>query len=355
MSANLDTSNGRVNMAFTGDRNDIWHREGTQLQPGMSIEQWATAAGLKWHSESTPVFARLPDGTEIATPWFAGIRSDTRYPLGIHSERYETHQPQDFLEFMFQYVSVDPRFAMDTAGAIDHGKRIWANASYAEDMTIGGDQHRVYLLGCTAFDGTLASTFIASFVRTVCDNTMRANLALRGVPSIKLRHNTKFDADRVGKQLAEVVKTFEAYKAMGDAMAARHVDEMQLKCLFKSVLDIPWDTPVKDVSARKVNQYKALWDAYAQTGRETEPGTAWCALNGVTRWVDHDRDVRGNGAPADTARFTSANFGPGVALKEKAVAFLTDEDLLRAVSDKTASDSDVAGILKQAFRPSKFN
>ena len=358
MSANLDTSNGRINMAFTGDRNDIWHRQGTEMQDGMSIEDWATAAGLKWHVEPIQAFAHMPDGTEIATPWYAGIRSDTRYPLGMHSVRFQNHQPQDLLEFLDQYVTADPRFRMNTAGSIDHGKRIWANASFVDDMTVGGDKVRAFLLTTTAFDGTLATTLMTSFLRTVCDNTLRGNLALTNVPSIKLRHNTAFDKERIGKQLAAVVQSFEAFKAMGDAMAAKHVGEMETKCLFKTLLDIPWDTPVDKVTPRKVNQYKQLWDAYATTAQETEQGTAWCALNAVTRYVDHERSTRGSDGTDNgiaSTRFASANFGPGALLKEKAVAFLSDDSLLAAISSKTASDNDVSAMLRQPLRPSKFN
>jgi hypothetical protein len=81
-----------------------------------------------------------------------------------------------------------------------------------------------------------------------------------------------------------------------------------------------------------MNQFSALRSAYSATVREgTERGTVWTALNAVTRYVDHDRSTR-NGDNQESARFDSAQFGSGAALKAQAWNLL-----MPLVRDKVAA------------------
>ena len=56
MAHNIDFSNGRANFAFTGSRDAIWHRLGTQMKDGMSLDDWRVAAGLDWTAELHPAY-----------------------------------------------------------------------------------------------------------------------------------------------------------------------------------------------------------------------------------------------------------------------------------------------------------
>jgi Domain of unknown function (DUF932). len=144
MAHNLDFSTGRAAIAFAGDRHNIWHRQGQQMQPGMSIEQWADAAGLNWTAIRTPAFHQLPDGRfEQIAGWSYMTRSDTLKPLGYVSDAsYKPVQPADVLDWFTRYISVDDRFALDVAGALDGGRKIWATATYNGDITVAGDSHK---------------------------------------------------------------------------------------------------------------------------------------------------------------------------------------------------------------------
>ena len=62
MAHNLDMTNGRANMAFIGNRNDIWHRLGQQMTANQSIDDWARAAGLNWEAVKVPAIASLSSG-----------------------------------------------------------------------------------------------------------------------------------------------------------------------------------------------------------------------------------------------------------------------------------------------------
>lgn len=333
MAHNLDMTNDRVNFAFLGDRKDIWHRLGDEMQPGMTIEDWADASGLNWNAIKVPAIASLSgsqfDHLDAASRFrrvegqnFV-VRSDTGHPLGYVSDRYQPCQPQEVLDWFQRYIGVDDRFVLDTAGSLKQGEIIFVTAKFIEPLSIVGDKHIARLLMTTTFDGTGSTINKALMTRVVCNNTLDAGLAERGA-TVRTRHNTKFDVDKVAGELANIAKGFTAYASMAEAMALRNMAVSEVSDFFKACLEIPFDAKQGDLSTKKQNQFTALQSAYRATVAEgTKAGTAWAALNTITRYVDHDKTVRdASGSRKDEARVLSANFGSGAALKAKAVNLL---------------------------------
>lgn len=328
---NLDMTNGRANIAFLGSRQDVWHRMGQEMVPGMSIAEWAKAAGLEWSAIKVPAIAAL-EGKEfdhieagsrfrrVADRNFL-VRSDNGAPLGYVSGRYKTVQPAEVLEWFERYIAVDDRFQLDVAGSLGNGETIWATATFRDKLSIADDAHVARVLMTTTFDGSGATINQGTMTRVVCNNTL--NVALSDNRSVvRTRHSATFDAKKVGDELARIAQGFATYKAMGDAMAANSMAADEVSTFFKQVLSIPEEIKWEDVSTRKQNQFDALRAAYTTTSSETKAGTAWAALNAITRYVDHDRSVQKGDVGVDTSRFVSANFGSGANLKAKAVDLL---------------------------------
>jgi len=330
MAHNIDMTGGRANIAFMGSRKDIWHQLGTEMAPGMSIEDWAVAAGLNWQAIKSPArlslhgpeFAHLSEAERaaIVPDRFDIVRSDNGHPLGYASNVYQPCQPRDVLSWFQQYIGVDDRFSIDVAGSLKNGEIIWATAGYNGDISVAGDKHRARLLMTTTFDGSGATINQATMTRTVCENTLRASLSDKRA-IVKTRHNTKFDARAVGKELGAIAQGFAEFKAMGDAMGSVHMSERDTVAFFKALLDIPFDATSADISGKKRNAFDALANAYEVTLNEGTPAcTQWTALNAVTRYVDHDKNVKGDDKAE--SRFLSSNFGSGAAMKAKAIGLL---------------------------------
>lgn len=331
MAHNIDMTNGRANIAYMGSRLDVWHRLGQEMESGMSIQQWAAAAGLDWTARPVEIIPALvgpswdhiePSKRMLPAPSRRAIvRSDNAHVLGVVSDQYQPVQPVEVLEWFEQYIGVDDRFALDVAGSLKNGEIIWATATFRDSLNIVGEEHKARLLMTTTFDGSGATINKATMTRVVCNNTLDAALADK-TAIIRTRHNTKFNAERVGAELAAIAAGFEHYKAMAEGMVQIQQTQQDVANFFKGLLDIPFDAKEADISGRKMGQFKALAGAYKETVAEgTQPGTAWTALNAITRWVDHDRSTRG-GDSQDEARVLSANFGTGAALKAKAVGLL---------------------------------
>ena len=373
MSHNLDFSTGKAGFAFRGDRNDVWHRLGQQYQPGWTVDDWLKNAGLNWTAEKVPAYAdlsALPCASSAltvldkATLHGSGMRrvekrhfmarSDNAHILspGAITDAYHAVQPRDLFDWFQRYCAVDDRFQLDAAGSLKQGEIIWATATFNGAQTVAGDAHKARLLMTTTFDGSGSTINRATMTRVVCNNTLDAALADKQKSIVRTRHNTRFDAAKVGAELATIAKGFDAYKAMGEAMAMHRVTPDQVSKLFKYVLDIPFDMPQADVSTRKLNQFSELGQSLVRTRSERDETnsttSAWTALNAVTRYADHERSVRGNGDAAEK-RFGSSAIevgGTGQLLKAKAVAYL--EDSIGVQWGKDAPD-DVKKFLSQPF------
>lgn len=321
MAHNIDMSNDRANVAFRGSRSDVWHKLGQEMAEGMTIKDWAKAAGLDWTAVPQEAFACV-DGEMIRVPdRYFNVRSDTKHVLGAISDRYQNVQPIDVLHWFERYTAVDDRFELDVAGSLKQGEIIWATATFNGDITVAGEAHVARLLMSTTFDGSGATNNQATVIRTVCNNTLSAaQFDKRAV--VRTRHNTKFDAAKVAKELASIAQSVEVYKLMGDALAKAEMAKEEVATFFKSMLDIPAEALAKDITTRKTNQYMDLARAYQTTLAEgAEPDSAWAALQAVTRYVDHDRTTRG--AETETeGRFVAAQFGSGAAFKDKAMQLL---------------------------------
>jgi len=337
MAHNLDMTGGRANIAFLGSRNDVWHRMGQEMLPNQSVDDWIKAAGLGWEAIKVPAIAALEgprfdhiDASKrflpVADRSFV-VRSDTAGVLGYVSgeseaQGYQIVQPRDQFDWFQRYISVDDRFALDAAGSLDDGKRIWATAVYRDGIDVAGEKHSARVLMSTTFDGTGSTINQCTVTRVVCSNTLRMAHA-DGRAVIKTRHSTRFDAAKVGKELAQLAQGFATFKAIGDAMAGVEMSADQISKFFKECLEIPFEAKPDDISTRKFNQFKDLSRCYKTSVTEgAAANTPWAALQAITRYVDHDRSVQNGDMTESVARFRSAQFGSGDALKGKAMGLL---------------------------------
>jgi phage/plasmid-like protein (TIGR03299 family) len=318
-------------MAFIGDRNDIWHRFGEQMQPGETIEEWARRANMQWLAVMVPALAALQGEAFEHVPAESRIvevpgqrflaRSDNGHVLGYVSDGYQIVQPFQVLEWFRDYIANDSRFELDVAGVLGAGERVWATAKFNGDLTVAGEQHTSRVLMVTSFDGSLATRNKMVVTRVVCQNTLAVGLGER-TPNITTRHSTKFDAARVGRELSKLAQSTERFKAIGDAMATVHLDSNAMLSFFRQCLEIAESEKLEDISTRKQNQLAALASAHDRSVAEgAERFTAWSGLQAVTRYADHERSTRG-GDDENAARFDSANFGSGDQLKQRAMGIL---------------------------------
>ena len=303
-------------MAFV--RETPWHGLGNRLPEKQPLDVWLQAAGMDWIIENTEALYSTGSGSErrIQVNPDARVlyRSDTGAPLSVVSNRYQVVQPREILEFYRELVEVGG-FALETAGVLKGGKKLWALAKTGEEFLLrGADRVKGYLLLATSCDGTLATTAQFTSVRVVCNNTLQLATDKEKDGAIKVPHSTTFDPDAVKAALGVGASAWNRFAETAQVLAERKVNRLDVTKFVISVLG-DRDAPLTAQPNEKA--LKGVIELFAGQGKGSQlasaNGTAWGRVNAVTEYVDHHRRAK-----SQDTRLDSAWFGQGAGIKAKA-------------------------------------
>ncbi|MGQ3053663.1 MAG: DUF932 domain-containing protein [Roseateles sp.] len=298
-----------------------WHQIGNQLPPKQSIEVWAEKAGMDWSICEAPVRYMTEQAGVLGSIMSFDeqkvlYRSDTKAPLSVVGDRFRVVQPLQILDF-FREISDVSGLSLETAGCLKGGRKFWALARTGKEATLkGSDTVHSYVLLASGCDGSLATTATHTSTRVVCANTLA--IALNGATNaIKVPHRTSFDAMAVKKQLGIAVSQWDTFMQNMKLLAERKVKRSEA---MQYLLNVVSDTAAPPQTTGLANEraLKRMLELFDGHGRGAElaaaKGTAWGLLNSVTEYVDHERRAR-----SPEARLDGAWFGPGAALKQRAL------------------------------------
>jgi phage/plasmid-like protein (TIGR03299 family) len=319
MSHDIDNSTGKPAMAYVGEL--PWHSLGERLPPGRDIDEWVRAARLDWEIRMLPVSYQF-EGRNLLMPDRCVLaRSDSGAALSIVSNEYLVVQPKEVLEFYRDLVATR-HYTLETAGALDGGRKVWALAKTGLVKGVAGDpadKLGAYVLLATSCDKSLATTATFTSVRVVCQNTL--TFAMHDMKdklrrSIKIDHTRKFDPAEIREELGLMDESFERFLEQINPMAAQKVSDsdasLYFQSLFQSDRERQEGKPLSVQKLREINQLVSIYKSADSQQTKAAKGTLWGALNAVTYYVDHVR------AQKTGDRLDSAWFGSGNLLKEKA-------------------------------------
>jgi len=306
MAHELDIINGKASMAYMGET--PWHGLGTRLQPGMTIPEWRTAAGLDYTVESATV--QYQDSTD--NPRFYDTkrvlyRSDTGKPLSVVGNGYKVVQPEQVMDF-FESLTKNSGFEMETAGVLFEGKRIWALARAGESKFVGRDEIRPYVLLATSFDTSMATTARFTSVRVVCNNTLTMAQS-SGVDKygLSVHHGKVFNNTKAILSLGVQDSKFGEFITSLSTLADKQLHEEEAYEMTKALVQ-PKGEPAGD---RTFSKIMALFNGGAIGYDQSGGNTAYTWLNAVTETVDHHRTAG------------VAMFGAGEMLKNRALELVS--------------------------------
>lgn len=310
-------SDNFVEMAFVGDRSEIWHGLGQQLDQDSSIEEWKTQAGMDWSIIESPVNYMGVDGqTHTMNDKKVLFRSDTNTPLSVVGSDYKTIQPGEVLEFFRDLVAGTGMF-IETAGCLFGGKRFWAMANTTKASYVGKKEDTIkgYLMLATSADGTLATVAQFQSVRTVCNNTLRLALAEKETNRVRVTHRSNFDADMVKRRLGLVDAAWDKFIEDMNKLSSKTITDAAAKNFIDSlILSKPDD--VEKSSMQSKNQADLIMSLYKGKGMGADAvyGNMYGLTQAFTEYVDHHSRNR----TADQ-RLWNQFFGAGDKLKQDAM------------------------------------
>lgn len=307
-------------VAFVDTRTDAWHRlnnlPADMIGKDLTAEDALRLAHLAgWDIHKRPTFVNLgtdedPHYVEVpndhasirTNPWTGELE-----PLGGGlGGQWTPFQNESLVAFLNALVH-ESKGRIETAGSIKGGRQVFVSTKLPETMTVGGvDRVDLYVIARTRHDGTGATDFLASPVRPVCANTIRAAV-LSAVSSMSVRHTTGQDryVELAREKLGLAVKSFGDLEAEFERMI--QVDQTEAE--FRKIIDATFypDGKVPTEKGRgltiKTNRDDVLMSLWADADTQRDiRGTRYAGYQAVVEYLDHFAPVQGADGDEDKAR-----------------------------------------------------
>jgi len=318
-----------------------WHGLGSVIQDAPTIEDGIKLAGLDWNVNVHSAFIEVPhkyvdEATKVETEKLEDVnlddfakvfvRSDNKKVLGIVGPK--TYPLQNVKAFEFFQPFLDAKeAALETAGSLCEGQRIWVMAKIQREnsVIVKDDEIAKFVLLSNSHDGTTAVRVGFTPIRVVCANTLAMAHGDKASKLIRVRHSKAIE-----KNLEDIRETmnlaneeFEATAEQFRFLASKQINAADLKryvkIVFKmdaadsemntksrNILDAVLEkhedrtSMVKEMMAMltesKVKSGAKLLDTIIEnfeSGKGTEikstRGTLWTAYNAVNEYLNYDR------------------------------------------------------------------
>ncbi len=287
--------------AFVSFAAPAWHGLGTVLNNPLNTADALQQGGLNYDVLKLPNIHLLPNGEElISEESFFTVRTDVNKVLGSKlGKDYAVMQNVEALNIVDEILQSGTA-TIETAGAIDEGRKVFICLKVAKDIIVGSDDAvKQFVLIATSHDGSLSITAMPTNVRVVCNNTLSA--ALRGSQDkIKIRHtiNANYRLNEAMKVLKLMSNNTAANEDNYNEMAVNVISKEQMFNYFGNVFCTPQEikelqtgSKAKEVlSSRKQNILAEVLN-FANRGQgqsiamKGNDHTLWSAYNAVTGYV----------------------------------------------------------------------
>jgi phage/plasmid-like protein (TIGR03299 family) len=218
-------------------RQAAWHKLGVVIPDGnISYKDAYEISGLNWDVLKQPLMWMGAQGWKN-TDRFALVRDSDERTLGYCSDRYNTYQNLQALEWTRPFVE-SGLWEYSACGSLRQGAQCWVLLGQGHMDVLPGDRMNKYLLSSWGHDGQTPLMSVLTGIRVVCDNTIQMALSQgrRDSSFRKIFHhaNVVAEMDLVREMYAESEMVFskqaEQFRAwaqveMSEALTARLVDE----------------------------------------------------------------------------------------------------------------------------------
>lgn len=308
-----------TSFAFSGQREDIWHRLGQSLGgKTMTTDEALVAANMD--REVRVVELALPDGTEwgIAPQKFVvldgkvGVTPDgdlyeiPSKVVGIHGEGGADAHESLSIRSRFEYAEMAQHVTRNeavwsAAGMLRNGTQGFAvmeTAPLVIDPQGVNDAIRQYLTVSWSFDGSRATELATSQIRVVCANTLAMHDGSKRAV-VKVKHTSSTAAERlksVTEQIALAKDREGALRLMAERLLAIPDGKRVLTRFVEQVLyphDADASKKAQTIRDKRITEVETLF--YASTNEPAVGNNGWAAYNTLAEYFDWYSPVKGKG------------------------------------------------------------
>lgn len=290
-------------VGFTEKRGNAWWYRASEDTSESNHYAGAIPVGdvirrlFPWDAISVPLYVQTPLGMMPIEDRQGIARSDSYEVMGLFKEGYTIHQYREWLVDQVSTILGDT-LAIGSAGLLRNGAQAWVSVEVPENITTPeGVEFRPHLLAATSHDGSLATTYKRVVTNVVCDNTMAAGLAEKGM-QYKVKHS-KYSRAKLGDArdaLALVHDIAEDFQAEVKALAETTVTDRAWSAFLDAYAPVPEKAGRSYTLATQTREsLTGMWN----NDNRVSPwrGTGWGVVQAVNTHVHHVQTVRGASRP----------------------------------------------------------
>lgn len=304
-------------------RNEVpWHRLGNFIQHEPTIEEAIVAAGLDW----TVSMKNLLTVDGIPVPNKAVQRDADQSILGVVGPNYKPLQNMDAFKFFNPFLE-SGEAALETAGSLRQGKRVWILAKINKDPMVivpkSDDKVSKYILLAHGHDGLMSVRVGFTPVRVVCANTLAMSVNSSGSSLLRVKHtkNLNENLEKISEVMNAANASFEATAEQYRFLASREINQADLEKFVKLVfvgegyekMEADGKKPARDVLPKVTN----LFENGLGNNMQGVRGTYWAAYNAVTEYLGYER------GQDEQARLDKMWFGDSATVNKDALKIAT--------------------------------
>lgn len=280
------------------------------LRSCKTVTEVAEKAHLNYRVTLQPVYVRNPVTTtieEIRSGQQAVVREDTGEALSIVGSKYTPVQTMDFLERFAPAVgAASLRFV--SCMSVDGGRAVILEAELPEPLVVKvpgqkDDVLRRRLLYTNSFDGSTELILNDYLLRQICTNGATMML---GMEAHSFRHTAS--VTEASSAVIVAVSDSNARFAKVGERAGLYAATKFTAAQMRRVAEAMYPSTSDDPSSRLVSIREDLVKLFSN-GRGNHGQNAWDALNAVTEWDSHHRNVRGSNKELSRLKATFLGLG----------------------------------------------
>lgn len=317
-------------MAYNAERGVPWHGLGTAVDGLMTQAEAIAAAELDWEVKPEPIQTVTGDPIPFKR---AIVRQSDRRVLGVVGNQYVPVQNREAFDFADGIVADAESNKYETAGSLDDGKTVFLTIDLGavQPIRVDGDptKYETYLVLSNAHDGSKSLRATITPVRVVCSNTL--NLAFSGTNRgvFNIRHSGNIEAKMQAAQQAlgitvDYLRRFEDVAAL--LMETKVADDRALT-IYRDAFAMSAAIEEAGEDSERFANHNAerAFETYL-TAPDLDPirGTGWGVLNGVSDFIDHEREYgKGTKRAAGDVKMSSLVWGDGRDILNRTVPLIS--------------------------------
>lgn len=329
MTANLESNNGVTSFAFSGKRQNIWHRLGQQFDGGqMTADEAMSLANMDRNVYI--VDAPDVDSTEwaVAPPKYVVLDGK----MGVTADGKLFEIPKKIVGITGQQgaaghteLQMRDRFLLaEEAIHASHGAAVWSTAGLIRNGRQGfatleappivldpngiADVTQRYATVTWAFDGSRPTELGSSNIRVVCANTLQCHDSSKRV-LIKVKMTSRsYDRFRLAAEHWAAMQDEEAALLLqGERMLQRTNGKQIVKNLAEKVLGLETTVDMADraktIRRNKMDEVMALY--HAPTNMPAVGDNGYAAFQTIVEYLDWFSPVKKGEGSEDEARLSN--------------------------------------------------